>query len=144
MSVPFRHIACCVDDSEGGRDALAMARSLRALGPGRLSLVRVAPRPLLFLEEPDGGRVPDPRDLWTRSRDWLRSQAREGEEPVLLEGDPPSTACRWAAGTDVDLMVASAHRTPVQRALLGGFASHLAYNAPCPVLLVRPERGEEG
>ena len=38
----------------------------------------------------------------------------------------------------IDLAVASAHRGRATRALLGGFASYVAYHAPCPVLLVRP------
>jgi nucleotide-binding universal stress UspA family protein len=140
VSLPFAHIACCVDDSDAGREALALARELRALGPGRLSVVHVSPRPLLFERGPDGELVPDRHDIWSRSGRWLRSLARAGEEPVLLTGDPPTAAVEWAGDADVDLLIAAAHRSRLERALLGGFAAHLAYHAPCAVLLARPPR----
>jgi nucleotide-binding universal stress UspA family protein len=38
----------------------------------------------------------------------------------------------------VDLLVAGVYRGMASRALLGSFAQHLAYHAPCPVLLVGP------
>jgi nucleotide-binding universal stress UspA family protein len=140
MSVPFRHIACCVDDSDAGREALAMARELRAAGAGRLSVVHAAPRPLIFVDGPHGEPVPDPRDIWSRSGRWLRRLARTGEDAVLLQGDPPIAVVDWACDAGVDLLVAAAHRSRVERALLGGFAAHLAYHAPCAVLLTRPRR----
>jgi universal stress protein E len=144
MSFPYAHIACCIDDSDGSMEALAAARELRRLAPGRLSLVHVAPRPLLYQRDRDGNLVPDPRDLWEEEGAWLRSQARAGEEPVLLEGDPAGAVCDWARETDVDLLVAAAHRTRLERVLLGSFAGHLAHHAPCTVLLVRPARTAGG
>lgn len=138
MAVPYAHIACCIDDSEASMEALAVARELRGLAPGRLSLVHVAPRPLLFTRDPDGMLAPDPDDVWTTEGAWLRSQARAGEEPVLLEGGPPGAVTEWAATADVDLLVAAAHRTALERVMLGSFAAHLAQHAPCSVLLARP------
>jgi nucleotide-binding universal stress UspA family protein len=89
-----------------------------------------------------GGWVPDPDDLFAESNEWLRKLVAEvGEgDPVLLTGYPPVVAVEWAEEVKPDLMVAAAHRGFVQRLLLGSFASYLVHHAPCPVLLVRPEK----
>ncbi len=139
MSTPYAHIACCVDDSEGSDRAVEEAVRLRAAGPGRLSLVFVAPLPLVYAGV-GTEFVPDPADIAAASERWLAARAAEvpDAEPVLLNGYPPAAVCDWAAGAGVDLLVAAAHRGRVERILLGSFASYLAYHAPCPVLLVRP------
>jgi nucleotide-binding universal stress UspA family protein len=140
---PYRHIACCVDDSEGSRLAVAAARRLRALGPGRLSLVHVTGRPLAYDVDASGASRPDPGDITQAAGRWLEGLATEvpGAEAVLLQGEPARAVCAWASGADVDLLVASAHRGRVERAVRGGFASRLARHAPCQVLLVRPAAG---
>ena len=135
---PFGHIAVCVDRSRASAAALDEARRLRRLGPGRLTLVHVVEDAAI---SPAAWSLPDPEQLRRALRRWLGGMARpdEGEEVVLLEGEHPAEAIvEWAEGAGVDLIVASAHRGRVQRALLGSFAAHLAYHAPCPVLLVRP------
>lgn len=134
---PYAHIACCIDDSEASMRALAEARRLRALGPGLLSLVHVAPRALI--EEPVGGGPGGPRDIAAVDRDWLAATAAGVPEgrPVALTGLAADAAVGWAREARPDLMVAAAHRGPVERALLGSFAAHLAREAPCPVLLTR-------
>ena len=38
----------------------------------------------------------------------------------------------------VDLIVAAARRGFMERVMLGGFASRLAYSAPCSLLLIHP------
>jgi nucleotide-binding universal stress UspA family protein len=134
-TAPYEHIACCIDDSEGAAHALAEARRLRALGLGRLSVVTVAAYPLLA---PDGAEHPE--DIEVSAERWLVGRMRdvpEGE-PVLLHGFPPVAVCEWAREARPDLLVAGAHRSRVERALLGSFAAHLAHHAPCAVLLVRP------
>lgn len=140
--VPYAHIAVCIDDSEASMRALAEARRLRALGPGRLSLVHVAPAPLMFRRGGEGWE-PDPRDLNRVAARWLEEVAAsvpEGE-PVLSVGHPPTAVVEWAREARPDLLVAAAHRGPVERILLGSFAGHLAHHAPCSVLLVRPREG---
>ncbi|HEX2507215.1 MAG TPA: universal stress protein [Miltoncostaeaceae bacterium] len=70
---------------------------------------------------------------------WLGELARAGdyEYPVVLDQQfPPKAVCEWAAEVGPDLLVAAAVRRPGQRLLHGAFAGHLAYHAPCPVLLV--------
>ena len=139
MAAPYAHIACCVDDSDASDLAVAEARRLRALGPGRLSLVYAAPQPLVYAGM-GGELMPDPADLASASERWLQERAESvpGSEAVLLTGYPPVAVCDWAAEVGCDLLVAAAHRGRVERLLLGGFASYLAYHAPCTVLLVRP------
>ena len=135
---PYAHIACCIDDSPGSMRALEEARRLRALGPGALSLVHVTP--LALIPEPAGGAAPGlPRDIADDERDWLAATAAgvPGADAVALEGLPPQAAVAWARAAGPDLIVAAAHRGPVERAMLGSFAGHLAREAPCPVLLTR-------
>jgi nucleotide-binding universal stress UspA family protein len=136
----YAHIACCIEDSDASRLALAEARRLRALGPGRLSLVHVAPIPLVYAPGAPGVWTPDPNDIAEVERAWLDGVAADvpGAEPVALDGYPPEAVCDWAAEAGVDLLVAAAHRGLVQRMLLGSFAGYLAHHAPCTILLVRP------
>ena len=142
MSEPlYRHIGCCMDDSVAAALALAHARALWIPGRVRLSLVHVAPRPLIF-ESAGGSEVPSPRDINSTQRAWLERRAREipGSVPVLLEGLPGPEICRWAADGDVDLLVAGARGAGWTTAVLGSVTRHLVDHAPCPVLVVREDR----
>jgi nucleotide-binding universal stress UspA family protein len=135
---PYRHIACCVDDSPASARALEEATRLRALGPGSLSVVHAAPRPLI--EPPGPGDPPTaPRDIATADAEWLRRTAAAvpGAEPVLLTGLAPDEVLAWAGAARPDLLVAAVHRGPAERVLLGSFAARMALEAPCPVLLTR-------
>ena len=142
MEAPYRHVCCCVDESEASRLALAEARRLRALGQGRLTLLHVVQFPLPY-SSGFGTWVPNLADLMSAAEGWLTSvgaDVPEGET-VLLEGHPPDEACRWAADQAVDLLVCAAHRNLAQRIALGSFAHHLVNHAPCPVLVLRPAPG---
>lgn len=58
--------------------------------------------------------------------------------PALLHEHPAAEAAMaWAREAHPDLIVAGAHRGPLERALLGSFAAHIAREAPCPALLTR-------
>jgi nucleotide-binding universal stress UspA family protein len=142
---PYAHIACCVDDSAASAHALEEARRLRSFGPGRLSLVHAAPHGLIYEPDKEGRWVVSERDLHSVERRWLEGLARgvPEAEPVLLEGFPPAAICGWAREAGVDLLVTATHRGLTERVLFGSFSSHLARNAPCPVLLVRPEATRE-
>ncbi|MCU0306897.1 MAG: universal stress protein [Thermoleophilia bacterium] len=138
----FPHIACCIDDSSAAAVAIAEARRLRDLEPGRLTLVHAARWPL----GPSGGFggwVPDRERLVSAARDWLAARAAEvpGAETALVCGHPPAAVCEWAEEARPDLLVVASHRGAVERALLGSFAAFVAHHAPCPVLLVRPAGG---
>ena len=141
MSGPlYRHIACCIDESPAAEVALAHARGLWSPGQSRLSLVHVAPRPLIF-ESVDGADVPSPQDISSIQRAWLDARARaiRGALPVVLEGLPGPEICRWAMASDVDLLVAGARGAGWTAALLGSVTRYLVDHAPCPVLVVREE-----
>lgn len=143
MSAPYPHIACCVDDTEAARRALAEARRLRAAAPGRLSVVHVIAPPNLLVSvaaQLGGGVVHDAELEHEAARMWLENlvDGMPAAEPVLLEGTPDETAVAWAREAGCDLLVVASHSGPVERALLGSFAGHLGQHAPCPVLLVPP------
>ncbi|WP_217912902.1 universal stress protein [Miltoncostaea marina] len=144
---PLQHVACFIDDSEAAARALAQAAAVHELAGGRLSVVHVMADPGFFVSMAAAVGGAPPHDVETQreaARLWLAEEARTipGAEPVLLEGQPEVAACAWAREHDCDLMVAATHRTGLERALLGSFATYVAHHSPCPVLLVPPaERG---
>jgi nucleotide-binding universal stress UspA family protein len=145
-TVPFRHIAVCVDDSAPSLEALRHARLLRDLGADRLSVIHVAQWPLPYLI---GGlsMVIEPTDVFERQRAWLAETVDDarGEQAVYLTGMPATVVCEWAEQEHPDVIVAASHRGVGERILLGSFARHVAYHAPANVLLTRmaPEAEHE-
>jgi nucleotide-binding universal stress UspA family protein len=137
MSAPFRHIACCMDESESALRALEESRRLRALGEGRLTLLHVVQYPPPFAG--GYGVQINPADLMAAAEGWMGEIAADVPEgvKVVLQGYPALEACRWAADNAVDLMVCASHRNLAQRLALGSFAHHLVNHAPCPVLVLR-------
>jgi len=146
MSLPYRRIAVCVDDSDASMDALAQAVRLHEPGAEALQIVHVVPWPPVSLGATAGAWIPDPEPAIAAARSWLESVTKGigRAEPVLLLGHPPAAVCDWAERANPDLIVAAAHRGLVERALLGSFSAHVARHAPCHVLLVRPSLGSEG
>ena len=140
MTNNFAHIACCIDHSDASMHALDQAIRLRAAGDGRLSLLHVAPWPMVIAGH-GAAWVPDPAIIMAGAKEWLDGvvAAHPGTEGVLLEGYPPAAACDWAADAEVDLLVAASSRGLFDRVLLGSFAGYLTRHAPCAVLLTRPE-----
>ena len=137
MSAPYDHIACCIDESDGSQAALQEATRLRALGPGRLSIVHVMPSPIIYGESlilPPADEIANAAGHWVDHQRELAGAS----EAVLLSGDPARAVCDWARAEQPDLLVAGAYRGVFLRLALGSFASYLAYHAPCPVLLVPP------
>lgn len=145
MRQPYRAIACCIDRDEM-RDAVLKEGVRLADGDlTRLRIVHVVAPPRAVVSGPFAYIMP----LWEAAddaREWLQGIAAgyPGAQPVLLEGPPVRAVSQWVEGEDIDILVAAASRGQMERALLGGFASHLAYHAPCSVLFVHPERGAEG
>jgi nucleotide-binding universal stress UspA family protein len=136
----YGHIGCCVDETPASMAALEHARELWVPGEGVLSLVHVAPVPLI-VESVDGESVASPRDINAQERAWLDDLARTvpGAVPVLLEGRPGPEIARWAGTAGVDLLVAARHHGGWGAAVLGSVTRHLVDHAPCPVLVVRPD-----
>lgn len=137
----YGHVACAVDDSKPSLAALEEARRVWGGGPGRLSVVHVA-EPPVHLVSGVGAMAGITEEDWAGpAREWLAGVVATipGAEAVLLTGDPTAQAvCDWAAEAGVDLLVAAAYRGAINRAIVGSFARHVAYHAPCPVLLVGP------
>lgn len=141
---PYRHVACCVDDSDAAAAAAAEAARAAGMGDGRLSLVHALAGTGRFT---GGWTVRSPRredlaeDLREEARGWLGAlaEAHPGAEPVILEaGEHPADAvAAWASEAGCDLLVCAPWRGPVARmAHLGSFAARLVRRAPCPVMLV--------
>jgi nucleotide-binding universal stress UspA family protein len=131
-----------MDRSEAAVKALAEAKRLRKLGPGRLSIVHVSEWGILFGAYP-GVTATDPDIIRRESKEWLDATvaANPGAEGVFLDGYPAAVVCEWAGEHDVDLLIASSSRGLVDRILLGSFAGYLTRHAPCSVMLTRPEPG---
>ena len=142
MTAPYEHIIVCVDqDSTATGASLVAARNLRAIGPGRLTLVHALVPPFVYPALPGSGVqtwIPNPQETRAAATIWLEGMAEPGETIAVLEGYAPEAVCGWAVESGADLIVAAAHRGRIERILLGGFASFLAHNAPCQVLLIRP------
>jgi nucleotide-binding universal stress UspA family protein len=136
----YAHIACCLDGSAAGDAALAAAIRMRALGDGTLTLVHVMEA---GVEAYSGYPTEAISDDAHAARTWLEQMVAlaPGADGVLLEGHPSTTVTEWAREAGIDLLIAVRHRGKVEHLLLGSFAQHLAYNAPCEVMLVHPPGG---
>lgn len=124
------------DGSDGGRDALELARTMGA--PAEASALVVAvipygPLPVDFeaLEE-DAAKEAEP----------LFEEARERLEGLTVEtrgfggGSPAGVMTEIAEAEEVDLVVVgSPHRGAIGRALIGSVAESLLHGAPCAAVV---------
>ncbi len=140
MRRPYTGIACCIDRDDMAEVVLAEGTRLADGDATSLRIVHVIAPPRAFV----AGALEYAAPVWEVRSDvqaWLEGVARgiPGSVPVLLEGASPARqVVAWAPSERIELIVASANRGMLERAILGGFASHLAYHAPCAVLLVHP------
>ena len=144
MDRPYERIACCVDRDKMTEQVITEGLRLAGGDASALQLVHVVPPPHTAVAGPFAYIAPV-TEVWGEAETWLEERAREfpGATPVLLDGSPARTLCAWAATHRIDLIVAAAHRGRVERAMLGGFAAHIAYHAPCSVLLVHIPHAED-
>lgn len=144
MDRPYERIVCCVERDDMAGQVIAEGLRLAGGDASALQLVHVIAPPHTAVAGPFAYIAPV-TEMWGDAEAWLDDRAREhpGATPVLLDGSPARALCAWAATHRVDLIVAAAHRGRVERAMLGGFASYIAYHAPCPVLLVHRPRDED-
>jgi nucleotide-binding universal stress UspA family protein len=124
------------DGSDGGRDALELARTMGA--PSEASALVVAvipygPLPVDFeaLEE-DAAKEAEP----------LFEEARERLDGLTVDtrgfggGSPAEVMTEIAEAEEVDLVVVgSPHRGAIGRALIGSVAESLLHGAPCPAVV---------
>jgi nucleotide-binding universal stress UspA family protein len=140
MSTPYRRIVCCIDH-DGMEDALVDEAVRLADGhPGVVHVVHVlAPSPVIAA----GPYAPvhPPAETREGAERWLADVVARHPDVAshrVLDGDPVGAVRDWASVRGADLLVAAARRGLLERTILGGFASRIAYTAPCPVLLVHP------
>jgi nucleotide-binding universal stress UspA family protein len=124
------------DGSDGGRDALELARTMGASADASALVVAVipyGPLPVDFeaLEE-DAAKEAEP----------LFEEARERLEGLTVEtrgfggGSPAGVMTEIAEAEEVDLVVVgSPHRGAIGRALIGSVAESLLHGAPCAAVV---------
>ena len=103
-----------------------------------LTLLHVVTQPIAMMATP----APDISGLFDSAEHWLKDIVNETQaalhaagstskvDGVLLEGHPGISVVSWARDSDVDLVVAASHRGHFDRALLGSFATYVAYHSP--------------
>jgi nucleotide-binding universal stress UspA family protein len=121
--------------------------------PDRLVVVAAIPDvdPSLVTGTGFAGGVATPETL----REISEEQRREGDEHVaatvaalgvagvesrVVRGDPGHQLCTLAEDLPASvIVVGSRGRGAVKRMLLGSVSDHVVHNAPCPVLVMRPQ-----
>ena len=144
-----RKILHPTDYSESSRPALTEALSLaRAHGAGLVLLHVVdslGPEQLTYRESASADQ---PSAYRQQLFDELRHALPEGThlhvDYVLSEEDPVTAILRTQADLDCDLVVLGTHGVRgVRRWFTGSVAEEVVRRAPCPVLVVKDERGPE-
>jgi nucleotide-binding universal stress UspA family protein len=144
-------IVCCVDDSDGARNAARVAGVLAERLGSRVVLLHVAAR----TTAPGVSAAPLGQERLAESERQagaaiLADVARDAGLPDSTElrveiGDTAGRARAVAEELEAVLLVVGSHgRGGVKRALLGSVSGNLAANAPCPVVVVPPGTGLAG
>ena len=137
MDRPYKRVACCIDRDDMADLVVREGSRLAGEGIGVLEIVHVIAPPHAIGASPFSYFVPI-MEVRSEAEAWLADvvRAAPGAIPVLLDGSPARELCAWAQASGVDLIVAAADRGLMERAILGSFASYVAYHASCSVLLV--------
>lgn len=137
MSSPYRRIACCIEQDEMAADVIREGLRLADGDASALTIVHVVATPSAVDMSPFAYVAPLV-EYRGGAEAWLAGLqgAVPGAHTQVLEGVPSKEVAEWAGSAGVELIVAAGRRGLVERVLVGGFASHLAYHAPCPLLLV--------
>jgi nucleotide-binding universal stress UspA family protein len=154
-TAPSLHVAVGFDGHSGGRDALALGRTLASAGDAALTAVVVVPFPPSSLGE-QLGMVERPatwKDLCEELRKHghrlLRDAAAllpagtELEERVVLDDSPARALSTYASeeGPDV-LVVGSTHRGRLGRVFAGSLPTKLLSGGECAVAVAPRDLGE--
>jgi nucleotide-binding universal stress UspA family protein len=124
------------DGSEGGRDALELARAMGVGAEAEVLVVAVIPYGPLPVDfealESDAAAEAEPLFVEARKRlEGLRVQTRG-----FGGGSPAGVMTDIAEAGEIDLIVVgSPHRGAAGRALIGSVAENLLHGAPCPVVV---------
>ena len=137
-------IVCAVTDSEGGRDALALAAELSERLALRLVLAHVASGPIPLDANGDGSANAEAR---AARKDAARTLARMAAEHGVAGsvdqrsavGDPAALVGQIAAEEAADVIVVGS-RAPgrLRRGLESRFARQLETSTPVPVVIAPP------
>jgi nucleotide-binding universal stress UspA family protein len=138
-----------LDGSDFSEQAIASAYKIAQLNRASVHLVRVLVAPRVVASEMgliDGGIDPD----WEFADDYLAQQA--GRAPlgiqtrcVTLTGPVVKSLTAYVASAGIDLIVMTTHgRTGLGRAWMGSVADGLLRSVKVPVLLLRPQQGDDG
>jgi nucleotide-binding universal stress UspA family protein len=132
------------DGSDGGHDALALARVLGSAEGSSALVVAVmpyGPLPVRFVElESDAAAAAKP--LLDEARQ--RLEGLEVETRAFGGGSPAGVMTDLAERREVDaIVVGSPHRGPIGRTLIGSVAEGVLHGAPCAVT-VAPRGYSEG
>ena len=124
------------DGSDGGRDALELARSLAEPAGASLLVVAIVPYGPLPIDfralESDAAAEAEP--LFEEARE--RLGGLDVETRGFGGGSPAGVITDLAEAEKIDLIVVgSPHRGAVGRALIGSVAESLLHGAPCPVVV---------
>lgn len=135
-----------IDFYEPSRAALDAATAIAAKFGAKVIAMHVIPPPALASVA--GMPVPpdvDQRDPSAVSKELAELTAGFGGPilKVVHQGDAGSFILKEAVDSDCDLIVmGTAGRTGIVRAILGSVAEYVSRRAPCPVLLIKSQREE--
>ena len=142
----FERVLVPLDGSPFAEFALAPGLGVARRAGSRLELVTVAEPPV----PGSGGREEDAveegarRYLEERKDALPEGWGEERTELTILRGPVSERLEERARETGADLVVMASHgRGGLSRLWLGSATDELIRHAPCPVLVVRPEEGEE-
>jgi nucleotide-binding universal stress UspA family protein len=144
-------LVCCVDDSEGARGALMVARRLAETLGLELVLVNVQPP----TEAPGVSAAPAGQERLhdEEVRDAERFLTRVAGEEGLDEADVRRRVVTGSAGARILavceeeraelVVVGSRGRGGLKRTLLGSVSQEVATKAACPCVIVPPQAGQQ-
>jgi universal stress protein A len=142
----WKRICCPVDDSNASRTALVEAAEIARRIDGELTVLRVTeiePAAVTFDAPPVKSRqeADEARrelDRWVGDAAAIAPGRVRGE---LLSGEPATEIIRFLRNGRFDLVAMGTHgRKGVERLVLGSVTERVVREAPCSVLVVRPER----
>jgi nucleotide-binding universal stress UspA family protein len=144
-------VLVATDFGDTSAAALAYGRNLARSFGGKLHVLHVVDRVVAttaaeFYPTPSGDLETELVQSASRRLEALLAEDRAtlGAEPaVLVSSSVAATIIDYAKRRHVDLIVVGTHgRGPVAHLFMGSVAEQVVRNAPCPVLVVRPNEHE--
>jgi len=143
----FTHILVPLDGSDFSESAVKTALSLGEKYGAQVTLFTVVlriPESRLHVPMYDQQSEAGGRRYLEETRDKAAAGSTIAIDLAVRLGTPAESIEAFALDAEVDLIVMSTHGTTgteLNRPTLGSTAWKLMHHAPCPVLLVTPERG---